>query len=83
MIEEIQLRREYQGTLLFYQFCKYLLSVMPADLQTLEAYAHKGNQRSIRIMEKLGMQFCQEQPDAPFVHLCASLEGIWRKFTKK
>lgn len=78
MVEELQVRKEYHRTCLFYRFCKYLLSVLPRDLQTIEAYAHKGNGHSIRMMQRLGMQICEE--NAPFVHLRGPAEAVYRYF---
>lgn len=81
MVEELQVRKEYQRTCLFYRFCRYLLSVLPRDLQTIEAYAHKGNHHSIRMMERLGMQICEEA--APFVHLRGPAEAVCRFFCRE
>ncbi len=41
MVEEIQLKKQYQRTPLFYTFCKYLTSVIPDNLQPVEAYADR------------------------------------------
>lgn len=82
MIEEIQLRKEYHRTMLFYRFCKHLISVIPDNLQTVEAYADKQNLNSIRLMEKLGMQCLEEDPDSPFVHMHGSAERIYRFFRR-
>lgn len=76
MVEEIQLKKTYHRTLLFYRLCKYLISVMPCDLQTVEAYADKRNRNSIRLMEKLGMQRCEPESDSPFVHMRGSAERV-------
>ena len=80
MVEELQIIKEYQRTCLFYRFCKYLLSVLPRDLQTIEAYAHRENHQSIRMMQRLGMQSCEE--NTSFVHLCGSTEAIYRFFRR-
>lgn len=80
MVEEIQLKKEYHRTLLFYRFCKYILSVIPDALQTVEAYADKRNLNSIRLMEKLGMQILEEDPDSPFVHMHGAAGRIYRFF---
>lgn len=80
MVEELQVRKEYQRTCLFYRFCKYLLSVLPRDLQTVEAYAHQGNHASIRMMQRLGMCICEENPT--FVHLRGPAEAIYRFFRR-
>ncbi len=80
MVEEIQLKKKYHRTLLFYRLCKYLISVMPDDLQTVEAYADKRNRNSIRLMEKLGMQPCEPDADSPFVHMRGPAESVYQLF---
>lgn len=76
MVEEIQLREKYHRTLLFYKICKYLISVIPDNLQTVEAYADRRNLNSIRLMEKLGMQSCETESDSPFVHMRGLAERV-------
>ena len=80
MVEEIQLKREYQKTSLFYGFCKYLASVVPEDLQTVEAYADKRNLNSICLMERLGMTACET--DTQFVHMRGRVEQMGFLFRK-
>lgn len=67
MVEEVQLEKHYQRTTLFLRLCRFLAAALPEDLQTVEAFAHKENAPSIRLMERLGMVICGEQ--AGFVHL--------------
>lgn len=76
MVEEIQLKKEFHRTFLFYQLCKHMLSVLPGDLQTIEAYADRRNLNSIRLMEKLGMQSCESGSGSPFVHVRGSAERV-------
>ncbi|MBE6981460.1 MAG: GNAT family N-acetyltransferase [Ruminococcaceae bacterium] len=80
MVEELQLKKKYQRSLLFYSLCKYLRKVLPQDLKTVEAYADKRNAASIRLMERLGMKVCEDETPAPFVHLRAPAESIYRFF---
>lgn len=80
MVEEIQLKKEYHRTMIFYRFCKHLISVIPDNLQTVEAYADKRNLNSIRLMEKLGMQILEEDPVSPFVHMHGEAGRICRFF---
>lgn len=80
MVEEIQLKKQYHRTMLFYRFCKFLMSVVPDNLQTIEAYAHKQNSNSIALMEKLGMQLCKTDPESPFVYMVGSAGMIFRRF---
>jgi len=80
MVEEIQLKRKYHRTLLFYKLCKYMLSVLPGDLQTIEAYADKRNLYSIRLMNKLGMRICESEQDSPFTHMRGSAKAFYALF---
>ena len=82
MVEEFQLQANYHRTLLFCGFCRYLLSVLPDDLQIIEAYADKRNASSIRLMEKLGMQACRED-DSAFVHMRGSAEQVYLRLKDK
>lgn len=69
MVEELQIKKEFQRTFLFCRLCKHLLSVLPGDLQTVEAFADKRNTNSIRLMKRLGMEPCPQEPDSPFIHM--------------
>ncbi len=82
MVEEIQLKKQYHSTVLFYQLCKHLLTIVPDDLQTIEAYADKRNLHSIRLMEKLGMQPCDAEADCPFVHMRGFAETLYLLFKR-
>ena len=76
MVEEFQLKRIYQRTLLFYRFVQYLISVMPRNLQRIEAYAHKRNGYSVFLMGKLGMRQCEDACTSPFIHMAGNLANI-------
>ena len=76
MVEELQLKKDYQRTPLFYGLCRFLAANLPAGLQNLEAYADQRNVRSICLMEKLGMQGCEQETDTPFVHFFGQLHKL-------
>lgn len=81
MVEELQLKKHLWQTTMFCGFCRYLLSVLPGDLERVEAYAHKPNTRSVHLMEKLGMQAVEE--DSPFVHMAGSAQRIYARLGRK
>lgn len=56
MMEEIQLRKEYQGTGLFRRFFAWLMEGLPEDIDQAEAFAHRDNRKSRRILEYLGLR---------------------------
>lgn len=78
MVEEVQLRREYQGDLLFLRLCRKLLADLPEEVRSVEAYAHRQNDRSRKLMKRLGMEEVPEE--SPFVHLRGDLETIRNRF---
>ena len=80
MIEEIQLRKQYQRTLLFYSLCKYFVGNIADQISCVEAYADKRNLYSQRIMAKLGMTVVDEMKDTPFLLFHATAERITEKF---
>ena len=79
MVEEVQLRREYQGGLLFLRLCRKLLADLPEAIRTVEAYAHRSNDRSRKLMARLGMGEVPGEEDAPFVHMRGDTEIVKRK----
>ena len=74
MVEEVQISSEYQGGMLFLRLCRKLLADLPEEIRTVEAFAHRQNDRSRRLMERLGMEELPE--DFPFVHLRGKAEKI-------
>lgn len=82
MVEELQLCRRLWQTTAFFSFLQYLLSVLPNDLQRVEAYAHKSNARSVGLMERLGMQACGEDT-SPFVHMAGPAQPIYTRLGRK
>lgn len=80
MVEEVQLKKKYHRTCLFYKFCKHLMSVLPDNLQIVEAYANKRNRNSICLMKKLGLHPCEADTDSPFVHMRGATEAVYKRF---
>ena len=80
MVEEIQIRRGYRG-LLFLQLCRFLMDVLPVEMKTVEAYADPRNEKSRRLMAKLGMKELPEEGD--YVHLRGEAESIRRRLCRR
>lgn len=80
MVEEIQIRRGYRG-LLFLQLCRFLMDVLPVEIKTVEAYADPRNERSRRLMAKLGMEELPEEGN--YVHLRGEAESIRRRLCRR
>ena len=49
MMEEIQLKKEYQGTGIFRLLYSYLFEIIPPETLYVEAYAHKQNSKSFHL----------------------------------
>ena len=67
MVEELQLKRKFHSTFVFYRFVKHFLPMIPGEVAWVEAYADKRNRLSQKLMTRLGMQLIA-QGDSPFVH---------------
>lgn len=55
MMEEIQIKKEFQGIGLFSHLFAWLIQNLPKDIRTVEAYVNKHNFKSQSILEKLGL----------------------------
>ena len=82
MVEEIQLVPEYQGTTLLFALFRFLGNVLPDEIETLAAYAHKSNVRSQRIMKKLGMEQAGGNEDT-FYYFKGDFRPLAARFCKK
>lgn len=80
MVEEIQLKKVYQRTFVFYRLCKYLSETLPADITYIEAYADRRNLNSQKIMRKIGMEEITETDHSTFVHLRGPVNKAMRFF---
>ena len=60
MMEEIQFKKEYQGTGIFRLLYSYLFEIIPQETLYVEAYAHKQNSKSQNILKHLGLQIVGE-----------------------
>ena len=78
MIEELQIRRDYQRTILFLRLARKLAGCLPGESSVLEAYADRRNQNSLRLMERLGMKIVDR--DDRFCHLRGDFGGIKKIF---
>lgn len=83
MVEEVQLRRDYQRGMLLRRIVGYLTQTLPEDIRYVEAYADRRNSRSLLMMKKLGMQLLPGEEESPYVHLRGSAGEIRRAFRLK
>lgn len=78
MMEEIQIKPEYQGTGLFRSLYQWLAKELPAGLARAEAYAHKSNQKSQAILEHLGLKKAGENPSGSSWRYQGDCQAMWK-----
>lgn len=83
MIEEIQIRPAFQGTLLFHRMCRYLSRNLPKNIEILEAYADSRNIRSKSIMYRLSFQETGESPFPGLVHFRADAAAVFSRMIQR
>ena len=80
MIEEVQLRADFQRSTVFLSLSRALIRMMPEEIHYVEAYADRRNFRSIDLMQRLGME--QLIDEAGFAHFRGLTEKIQFKFLR-
>ena len=80
MIEEVQIAKAYQRTLLFANLCRCLKDTLPEEIRYVEAYADERNVNSRKLMEKLGMNLLEEE--GQFVHLRGDFDRISQRLCR-
>ncbi len=73
-MEEIQFVPQWQGGGLFQKLYRHLFTLIPQDIQFVEAYAHKKNDKSQGILEHLGLQRIGENGNGSSFHY----RGLYR-----
>ena len=81
MIEEVQIIKRLQKTLLFYKMCRHLANTLPLTIRYIEAYADKRNIYSQRLMQKIGMKQTKTVCDPAFVHLRGNCAPLRKRFS--
>ena len=80
MMEEIQLRPAYQGTGVFQAFYAWLLPQLPSELRTVEAYAHRKNVKSRRILDHLGLKLVDEDVGEDIDHFRGDFSVLFARY---
>ena len=81
MIEEVQLLEKHQKTMAFYRLCSFLMSNLPKNIETIEAYADIRNVPSIRLQRSLGMRKT-ESHDLQLYHFVGDAKKIRQRFER-
>ena len=79
MIEEIQIKKEYQRTTIFLSLLRKLRSGLRDDIAYVEAFAEKRNVASQKLMTKLGMAE-KTTEGADFAHFRGFMGDMKRYF---
>ena len=80
MMEEIQIKRAYQGSGLFSEFYKWLLKQLPNDILYVEAFANKKNLKSQAILTHLGLSCIGENRNGNSYHYKGSYSELSDKY---
>ena len=75
-IEEIQIVPNYQRTVLFYCFFKFVANIIPTDVVYVEANINKCNLNSQQIAGKLGMKIVGENKNGRSWHYQGELASF-------
>ena len=77
MMEEIQIKPEYQGTGLFRELYRWLEDKIPEDITYVEAYSNKNNLKSQGILEKLALERIGENKSGSSYHYRGKCMELW------
>lgn len=77
MMEEIQIKPEYQGAGLFRELYRWLEDKIPGDVTYVEAYSNKENLKSQGILERLGLRRIGESKSGDSYHYMGKCLGLW------
>lgn len=81
MMEEIQIRKVYQGTGLFSEFYKWLLKQLPMDIIHVEAFANKKNYKSQAILSHLGLSCVGENKNGNSFYYKGDYADLMSKYS--
>ena len=78
MIEELQLAKKYQRTRALYLLCRYMMKILPENIEYIEAFAHNTNTVSLSLQEYLGMEIV-ENVNEGLLHLRGNAKAFKNK----
>lgn len=82
-IDEVEIKPEYQRTMVFYRFCQFLLSQIPEEVKYLTSYVHKENRNSQSIHAALGMERIGENGSGTSWHYRGEREKAAARFQRR
>jgi len=76
IMEEIQIRPDWQGKGIFRALYGFLISNLPPEIQNVEAYANKKNIKSQEILRHLGLNIDGENKNGRSYHLSGKYDEL-------
>ena len=83
MMEEIQLRPDYQKKGIFRKLYGFLIDNMNSNIRFVEAYANKNNSKSIGILKKLGLEKIGINKNGCSLHFKGVYNDLLKWYNKK
>ena len=80
MMEEIQFRTQYQGSGMFEELYHYLVKTLPQNIEFVEAYANKKNEKSIAVLIHLGLEIIGENKNGISYHFRGRYENLIHRY---
>ena len=81
LMEEIEIKPEFQGTGIFSALYRWLMPQLPAELQTVHAYANKQNKKSQSILEHLGLSCVSENKSGSSLYYQGAFAPLRAKYS--
>ena len=78
MVEEVQIRKDYQQTTAPAELFRFLKGILTPDTACIEAYADKRNLNSRRLMEKHRMEPMGETSDGTCIHYRGKIDRVFK-----
>ncbi len=80
-MEEIQFQKEYQGSGLFAELYRYLITIIPADTKYVDAFANKRNIKSQEILKHLGLSVVGENKNGKSLHFKGAYKTLAERYS--
>ncbi len=82
-VDEVEIRRPWQRTMLFYRCCQFLLADLGDRIRWVESYVNKTNENSLAIHRKLGMEAVGENRSGSSWKMRGDGASMARRFVRK
>ena len=82
LVEEVEIKPEYQRSMVFYRLCQFMLQTVPENVRYLEAYADKRNRDSLPILKTLEMRKIGQNKSGTGWHFRGELAKAAERFRR-